>query len=109
MFRYAKKGGFEYRAIAIPDTENGTAETADVSTRRAYARMAYQGGIYYLSGVFASEAAMVLLRGDAAAEDAVYARKLGGGILTPATLGQPFIDRLAKAGLTLETGWSGMT
>jgi hypothetical protein len=68
--------------------------------------MAYEDGLYYVSGFFASKAAMVLLRGDAAANDAVYARKLGGGVLTSATLGQPYLNCLVKAGLIIETGWS---
>jgi short subunit dehydrogenase-like uncharacterized protein len=67
--------------------------------------MAYDGGIYYVTGIFASEAAIVLVRGDTTADDSVYARKLGGGVLTPATLGQPYIDRLVKAGVIIETGW----
>ena len=55
--------------------------------------------MYYLTGVFLAEAAFVLLRG----QEEIEARKLGGGVLTPATLGQPLIDRLQKAGLVLET------
>jgi short subunit dehydrogenase-like uncharacterized protein len=36
-------------------------------------------------------------------KDDVVAKKLGGGVLTPATLGQPFIDRLNASGFTFET------
>lgn len=43
------------------------------------------------------QAALVLLKDD------VVAKKLGGGVMTPATLGQPFIDRLEKVGLRFET------
>ena len=39
---------------------------------------------------------MVLLKDD----DLV--RRLDGGLLTPAVLGQPFIDRMKKAGLVFE-------
>jgi short subunit dehydrogenase-like uncharacterized protein len=44
-----------------------------------------------------AEAAITLLKDD------VVAKKLGGGVLTPATLGQPFIDRLHNAGFKFET------
>jgi short subunit dehydrogenase-like uncharacterized protein len=36
-------------------------------------------------------------------KDDVVAKKLGGGVLTPATLGQPFIDRLQASGFRFET------
>ena len=36
-------------------------------------------------------------------KDDAVAKKLGGGVFTPATLGQPFIDRLDKAGYSFET------
>ena len=42
---------------------------------------------------------MVLLRGP---QD-ILAQKMGGGVLTPATLGQPFIDRLKEAGVSIDT------
>lgn len=61
--------------------------------------MRYDGGLYRVTGIFAVEGAMVVLRGP---ED-IPAKKLGGGILTPSTLGQPFIDRLVKAGVKVET------
>ena len=44
-----------------------------------------------------AQAAITLLKDD------VVAKKFGGGILTPATLGQPFIDRLHDAGFSFET------
>ena len=61
--------------------------------------MRYDGGIYDVTGIFAVEGAIVILRGP----ENVYAKELGGGILTPATLGQPFIDQLVKAGVKYET------
>ncbi|KAI9675328.1 MAG: hypothetical protein M1817_001231 [Caeruleum heppii] len=87
-----KRERLEYRAIAISDQDSGP-------PRRAFARLTYEGGLYYFTGVLLAEAAFVILRG----QDETLAKKLGGGILTPATLGQPFIDRLQKAGMTLET------
>jgi short subunit dehydrogenase-like uncharacterized protein len=43
-----------------------------------------------------TEAAITILKDD------VVATKSGGGILTPATLGQAFINRLDNAGLKFE-------
>lgn len=53
--------------------------------------------MYLITGIFVVEAAMTLLKSD------TEAKKLGGGVLTPATLGQPFITRLENAGLNIET------
>ena len=86
-----EKESLEYRAIAIAD-ENGP------EPHRAFSRFRWEGGIYYLTGMLLAEAAIVILREDSLVE------KLGGGVLTPATLGQPFIDRLKDAGIIIETG-----
>ena len=84
------KDSIEYRAVATADQGSG-------KPRRAFGRLRYEGGIYYLTGVFLAEAAMVLL------EDKNLVEKLGGGLLTPATLGQHFIDRMTRVGMVLET------
>ena len=86
-----KNESIEYRAIA-------TADQTTSKPRRAIAKFRYDGGMYYLTGVFLAEAAMVILR----EEDMV--RRLGGGVLTPAMLGQPFIERLKKAGIVYQVG-----
>ena len=78
----------EMRGIAIADSPESS---------RAFAKLSWNGSMYHLTGVFLAEAAMVILREKTAAHD------LGGGFLTPATLGHPFIDRLQRAGLKLET------
>lgn len=80
----------EYRAVAIADQNVS-------QPKRAYSRFRWEGGIYYLTGVLLAEAAMVILYHD------TLAKELGGGLLTPATLGQPFIDRLKDAGVIFET------
>jgi short subunit dehydrogenase-like uncharacterized protein len=95
----------EYRAVAYPD----------VATRnppRAWGRCYFEGGIYngknyskyklqelirLATGLLLVEGALTILK------DNVVAKKLGGGVLTPATLGQPFIDRLQKGGFKFET------
>ena len=79
----------EYRAVAIADQEG-------LSPRRAFARLRWDGSLYHFTGVCLAEAAMVLL------SDEKLVRRLDGGLLTPATLGQPFIDRMKNAGLLFE-------
>ncbi|KAK5108782.1 hypothetical protein LTR62_007842 [Meristemomyces frigidus] len=80
----------EWRAVAHADA-------ADPNDRkRAFARMRWQGSMYALTGVCLSEAALTIARSK------TLAHELGGGILTPATLGAPYLERLQKAGLQLE-------
>ncbi|KAL9097541.1 MAG: hypothetical protein Q9165_000437 [Trypethelium subeluteriae] len=73
----------------------GTADSSATSRPRAVATLNWTGSFYHLTGVFLAQAALTLLRSD------TVAHKLGGGVLTPATLGQPFVDNLNKAGLQL--------
>ena len=87
---HTKKEVIEFRAIA-------TADEAERPPRRAFARFRWDGGIYHLTGVFLAEAAMVIL------QDSKIVEKIGGGVLTPAMLGQPFIERLCLAGVEFET------
>lgn len=86
-----KNDALEYRAIATADQDTQ-------NPSRAIAKFGYNGDLYYLTGIFLAEAAMVILRD----EDLV--RRLGGGVLTPAMLGQPFIERLKKVGVAFEVG-----
>ncbi|KAI4133234.1 MAG: hypothetical protein LQ338_000292 [Usnochroma carphineum] len=86
----ADQESFELRAIAETDE--------DLSLpKKAMAKFRYDGSLYYLTGILLAEAAMVLLKDDE------LTKKLGGGLLTPAVLGQPFIDRLRNAGIILES------
>ena|SRR5437773_10049422 len=84
------KSYIAYKAIAIADDDSPSAQ-------RALATMEFRGSGYYLTGVFLAEAAITILRDD------TTAKALGGGFLTPATLGQPFINRLADAKFSLQT------
>jgi short subunit dehydrogenase-like uncharacterized protein len=52
--------------------------------------------MYELTGVCSAEAAFTIARSQ------THAHELGGGVLTPATLGAPYLERLQKAGLKLE-------
>ncbi|KAH0537000.1 hypothetical protein FGG08_006172 [Glutinoglossum americanum] len=80
----------KYKAVAIADDDSPSAQ-------RALATMEFQGNGYYLTGLFLAEAAITILRDD------TIAKTLGGGFLTPATLGQPFINRLTAAKFSLHT------
>ena len=79
----------EYHAVATPDQEG-------LNSRRAFAKLRWNGSLYHFTGVCLAEAAMVLL------SDEKLVRRLDGGLLTSAALGQPFIDRMKNAGLVFE-------
>ncbi|KAL9608630.1 MAG: hypothetical protein Q9167_006551 [Letrouitia subvulpina] len=80
----------ELRAIAEADQQTS-------KPKRAMAKFRWQGGLYHLTALLAVEAAMVILNDDGIVE------RLGGGLLTPAMLGQPYIDRLRNAGVVFES------
>lgn len=86
----ADKDIVEYRAI-------GSADQNTPHPKKAIAGLRYEGGVYYFTGLLLAEAAMVILRD----EDEIV-KKFGGGVLTPATLGQSYIDRLCDAGVIIE-------
>lgn len=88
--KIADKDILEYRTI-------GTAEQDTSHPKKAMARLRYEGAVYYFTGLLLAEAAMVILR-----DEGEIIRKFGGGVLTPATLGQPYIDRLCDAGVIIE-------
>lgn len=105
----AKSHFVEYRAVGRPNAD---------TLKRAHARVRYDGSLYEskqahqphfaraldkailtlftVSGLLVSQAALTLLKDD------VMAKKLGGGFMTPATLGQPLIDRLGDLGFKIE-------
>lgn len=85
----SSKESIEFRAIAKADQET-------VAPKRVFGRLRWDGGLYSLTGLFLAEAAIVLLKEN----DLV--KGLHGGLLTPATLGKPYINRLKKAGLVIE-------
>ena len=96
---YAPGKGADKEATKCEYLECRAAATADqdgLNPRRAFAKLKWDGSLYYFTGVCLAEAAMVLLN------DKTLVHRLGGGLLTPATLGQPFIDRMKNAGLLFE-------
>lgn len=77
----------EFVAIGAPSTSKGD---------KVSARYVYDGSLYYCSAAMGVEAALSILG------EKTYAHGIGGGILTPATLGMPFIERLRNAGIKIE-------
>ena len=84
------KDTLEVRAIASAD------DATDGKAKKARALMRYEGGWYYFTGLLMAEAAMVVLEN----EDLV--NELGGGLLTPACLGDAFVERLRKVNVKIE-------
>ena len=85
----ARHDYLEFHAVA-------TADQVGLNPRRAFAKLRWDGNLYHFTGVCLAEAAMVLL------SDEKLVQRLDGGLLTPATLGQPFIDRMKNAGLVFQ-------
>ncbi|KAJ5083497.1 hypothetical protein N7456_012924 [Penicillium angulare] len=81
----------EYNAIA-------TADQKTPNPKRAFGKLTYRGTMYVLTGALVSEAAMVILN-----EEEKVRKVSRGGLVTPATLGQDYIDRLDKVGVHIET------
>ncbi|KAJ5584966.1 uncharacterized protein N7459_004766 [Penicillium hispanicum] len=81
----------EYHAVATADQDTP-------SPKRAFGKLTFEGSLYVLSGLLLGEAALVVL------EDEEKVKKVSrGGIVTPATLGQNFVDRLDKVGCIITT------
>ncbi|KFZ12071.1 hypothetical protein V501_04393 [Pseudogymnoascus sp. VKM F-4519 (FW-2642)] len=77
----------EFVAIGSPPKSKG---------EQVSARYVYEGSLYYCSALMGVEAALSILG------EKTYAHDIGGGILTPATLGMPFVERLRNAGIKIE-------
>lgn len=77
----------EFLAIGSPPKSKG---------EQVSARYVYEGSLYYCSALMGVEAALSILG------EKTYAHEIGGGILTPATLGMPFVERLRNAGIKIE-------
>lgn len=79
----------EYRAVAFADDRSG---------KKASGRLYFEGSLYHLTGILLANAAATLVY-----DDDIAAKRLGGGVLTSATLGAHFAARLEKAGVRFET------
>jgi len=86
-----QKGDFlSYRALAIADTQK---------KEKVRARLDVAYGAYPTTALTMTAAADVILRGDLKATEA---GRLGGGILTPATLGEQYLEKLRAFGMKIE-------
>ncbi|KAL2000329.1 hypothetical protein VTN02DRAFT_3269 [Thermoascus thermophilus] len=81
----------EFRAVATADQEA-------VKPKRALGRLTFQGGLYPLTGLLLAEAAMVILTDEEKVKEVSRC-----GIVTPATLGEEYVDRLGRVGCRIET------
>ena len=98
----SKNNGFEFRGIGTPDVPGK-------APARAFCKFSCAGSVYactphlslstlpklikLVTAISVSEAAISILRDD---------HNLPGGIFTPASLGQKFVDRLQGAGVKIE-------
>ncbi|KAH7171025.1 Saccharopine dehydrogenase-domain-containing protein [Dactylonectria macrodidyma] len=77
---------FRYRTLAVADAPE------DAAAPKVEVEFAYDGDSYVFTGVSLTEAALLLLEGGTPAHEC------GGGILTPALLGERFAERLKRPG-----------
>lgn len=90
LSRQAKEEFVEWRAIANADVSDPN------DPKRVYGRMRWRGSMYDLTGHCLAQAALILAR------EKTLANEIGGGVLTPSTLGESYINKLQKAGLEIE-------
>ena len=81
----------EYRGVAVADQDVD-------KPKRAFGRLTYHGSIYGFTGIMLVEAALVILE-----HEEEVLQTSGGGVVTSATLGQRFVDRLEDVGCHIET------
>ncbi|KAF2456371.1 hypothetical protein BDY21DRAFT_364583 [Lineolata rhizophorae] len=89
----AEREEMEYRGVGEGMRNEGE------QVRKARATWRFKGGMYLLTGILMAEAAMVITRGKG-----TRAHEAGGGILTPAMLGEAFAERIRKVGIEVEVG-----
>ncbi|KAH7163139.1 Saccharopine dehydrogenase-domain-containing protein [Dactylonectria estremocensis] len=77
---------FRYRTLAIADASE------DAAAPKIEVEFAYDGDSYVFTGISLTEAALLLLEGGTPAHER------GGGILTPALLGEKLAERLKRPG-----------
>ncbi|KAL1854316.1 hypothetical protein Daus18300_011502 [Diaporthe australafricana] len=83
-----RKDELEFRGVAAPDTDRPVG-------KQAFCRATYFGSMYALTGALLAQAALTVLEDDIDLG--------GGGIFTPACLGQGLVDRLDGAGFKIRT------
>lgn len=93
--RPGEKHFVEWKATVAADEET-------VNTPSALGFMRMDSNVYTVCATFVSEAALTLLEIMEGSQTSSIVKKLGGGILTPASLGIRYVERLEKAGLQWE-------
>lgn len=81
-----EKNWFEYRGVAEADTSTTQPKP------KVFVRMRYEGDAYVFTAIALAEAARILLW-----QQDTWAHKFGGGVLTPATLGDNYVSQLRAA------------
>ena len=85
-----KNGRIEMQAVAVADEETA-------KPRRAFGKLTFSGGSYAITGAWLAQGAATI------AYNPDLVRSIGGGFVTPAVLGQTFIDRAESGGVYIET------
>jgi short subunit dehydrogenase-like uncharacterized protein len=86
-----EKNWFEYRGVAEADTSTTQPKP------KVFVRMRYEGDAYVFTAIALAEAARILLW-----QQDTWAHKFGGGVLTPATLGDNYVSQLRTSGVTID-------
>lgn len=86
-----EKNWFENRVVAEADTSRMQPRP------KVLVRMRYDGDAYLFTAVALAEAARILLW-----QKDTWAHKFGGGVLTPATLGDHYVSQLRASGVTID-------
>ncbi|KAF3384993.1 putative trans-acting enoyl reductase [Penicillium rolfsii] len=87
----SKNDRIEYHAVATADQEGP-------APKRVFGKFTYHGSLYVLTGLLLAEAAMTILQ-----EEEKVKKVSRGGIVTSATLGQEFVDRIENVGCRIDT------
>lgn len=98
-----EKWSVEWKVVAKADMEDGGAEATAVGVMRV------DVDVFTCCAILAAEAALTLvddLGSPLNVHDRVsLAMRLGGGVLTPASLGRGYIERLQRAGFQIRVWW----
>ena len=98
-----EKWSVEWKAVAEADLKDGGAEATAVGV------MLVDVDVFTCCAILAAEAASTLVDdlGSLMNVDdrGSLAMRLGGGVLTPASLGSGYVERLQRAGFRIRVGW----
>ncbi|EWC44495.1 hypothetical protein DRE_06763 [Drechslerella stenobrocha 248] len=102
-FNSGRQGSLEWRAVGVADDSDYDGE-GRTKKREVLASLRYEDGdCYAITALLIVEAAFTILdlQKDGGVGEDCLARKIGGGVLTPACLGEPYIKRLDAVGTKL--------